>query len=38
MVKEIGKKMTALAATYTFLLATAMGVAARLILPLILGV
>ena len=37
LVKEIGKKMTALAAAYTFVLATLMGVAARLILPLVLG-
>jgi ferrous iron transport protein B len=34
--KEIGKKMTALAAAYTFALATLMGLAARLILPLFL--
>ena len=37
LIKEIGKKMTALAAAYTFILATLMGVAARLVLPLILG-
>ena len=37
LVKEIGKKMTALAAAYTFILATLMGVAVRLILPLVLG-
>jgi len=37
LVKEIGKKMTAMAATYTFILATLMGVAARLVLPLIFG-
>jgi len=37
LVKEIGRKMTILAATYTFILATLMGVAARLILPLFLG-
>ncbi|MEJ2007626.1 MAG: ferrous iron transporter B, partial [Acidobacteriota bacterium] len=37
LVKEIGKKMTALAATYTFILATLMGIAARLVLPLIFG-
>jgi ferrous iron transport protein B len=37
LVKEIGKKMTALAAVYTFLLATLMGVTARLVLPLVLG-
>jgi len=37
LVKEIGKKMTAMAATYTFVLATIMGVSARLILPLFLG-
>ena len=37
LVKEIGKKMTALAATYTFILATLMGVAARFFLPLIFG-
>jgi len=37
LVKEIGKKMTVLAAIYTFVLATLMGVAARVILPLILG-
>jgi ferrous iron transport protein B len=36
LVKEIGKKMTALAAAYTFALATVMGLAARLILPLLL--
>ena len=37
LVKEIGKKMTVLAAMYTFVLATLMGVAARLVLPLIFG-
>jgi ferrous iron transport protein B len=37
LVKEIGKKMTALAAVYTFILATLMGVTARLVLPLIMG-
>lgn len=37
LVNEIGKKMTVLAATYTFILATLMGVAARLLLPLVLG-
>jgi ferrous iron transport protein B len=37
LVIEIGRKMTALAATYTFILATLMGVAARFILPLLLG-
>jgi ferrous iron transport protein B len=37
LVKEIGKKMTTLAATYTFILATLMGVAARLLLPIVLG-
>jgi ferrous iron transport protein B len=37
LVKEIGKKMTALAAVYTFILATLMGVAARFAVPLILG-
>ncbi len=37
LVKEIGKKMTALAAAYTFALATAMGLAARFILPLLLS-
>jgi ferrous iron transport protein B len=37
LVKEIGKKMTALAAAYTFALATTMGVAARFILPLLLS-
>jgi ferrous iron transport protein B len=37
LVKEIGKKMTALAAAYTFILATLMGVVARLVLPLLLG-
>ena len=37
LVKEIGKKMTALAAAYTFVLATLMGLAARLILPLVLS-
>jgi ferrous iron transport protein B len=36
LVKEIGKKMTALAAAYTFALATAMGLAARFLLPLLL--
>ncbi|HZT69133.1 MAG TPA: ferrous iron transport protein B [Terriglobia bacterium] len=37
LVREIGRKMTALAAAYTFVLATLMGVAARLILPIFLG-
>jgi ferrous iron transport protein B len=37
LVKEIGKKMTALAAAYTFVLATLMGLAARLLLPLVLS-
>jgi ferrous iron transport protein B len=36
LVKEIGKKMTALATAYTFVLATLMGFLARLILPLLL--
>jgi ferrous iron transport protein B len=37
LAKEIGKRMTALAAAYTFFLATLLGLAARLLLPLILG-
>jgi ferrous iron transport protein B len=37
LVREIGRKMTALAAAYTFMLATLMGVAARLVLPLLLS-
>jgi ferrous iron transport protein B len=37
LVNEIGRKMTVLAATYTFILATLMGVAARFILPLFIG-
>ena len=37
LAKEIGKKMTALASVYTFILATLLGVAARLVLPLILA-
>jgi ferrous iron transport protein B len=37
LVKEIGRKMTALAVVYTFVIATLMGVAARLVLPLIVG-
>lgn len=37
LAKEIGKKMTALASVYTFILATLLGAAARLLLPLILG-
>ena len=32
LAKEIGKKMTALATTYTFVLATLMGLVARLVL------
>ena len=37
LVKEIGKKMTALAAVYTFILATLMGLVARFAVPLMLG-
>ena len=37
LAKEIGKKMTALAAAYTFALATVMGVAARFLLPLLIS-
>ena len=37
LVNEIGRKMTVLAATYTFIMATLMGVAARFILPLLIG-
>jgi Fe2+ transport system protein B len=37
LMKEIGRKMTALAAVYTFVIATLMGVTARLVLPLIVG-
>jgi ferrous iron transport protein B len=37
LVKEIGKKMTVLAAAYTFVLATLMGLAARLLLSPLLS-